>query len=211
MYKVKQNLSILFIFLFVISLSVAITINSKWLFYFDIDYLNITDKVDLTRADIVKNYRVLLDYLNLFWHKQLVLPDFSSSISGIRHFRDVKMLFQLDYIILLLTIVPGIYSLVKMYRANTLWLIMTPIKYFFIILGGLIFGLIIGFDTFFNLFHELLFTNNDWLFDPVKDPIIWILPPEFFMHCFILFFILLLVFTISIYIIAKYQFKNIIK
>ena len=49
----------------------------------------------------------------------------------------------------------------------------------------------IGFNNFFTLFHQVLFVGDStWLFDPAKDPVIWILPEEFFMHAFILFALL---------------------
>ena len=50
----------------------------------------------------------------------------------------------------------------------------------------------INFEKSFVLFHKLLFSNDYWVFDPEKDPIILMLPEEFFMHaaCAILLFIL---------------------
>ncbi|EGV09472.1 TIGR01906-like family protein [Streptococcus constellatus subsp. pharyngis SK1060 = CCUG 46377] len=61
------------------------------------------------------------------------------------------------------------------------------IVYLPIIVGAIAFG--IGFDAFFTLFHKILFVgDNTWLFDPRKDPVIWILPEEFFRHTFLLFF-----------------------
>ena len=43
-----------------------------------------------------------------------------------------------------------------------------------------------------RLFHKLLFSNDYWMFDIETDPIILMLPEEFFMHaaCAILLFIL---------------------
>ena len=32
-------------------------------------------------------------------------------------------------------------------------------------------------------FHKLFFDNDDWIFNPRTDPVIKILPDEFFMHC----------------------------
>ena len=50
-------------------------------------------------------------------------------------------------------------------------------------------GVLIGFDQFFTLFHQILFVGDDtWLFDPAKDPVILILPETFFLHAFLLFF-----------------------
>ncbi|WP_390889719.1 lipoprotein intramolecular transacylase Lit [Latilactobacillus curvatus] len=48
-----------------------------------------------------------------------------------------------------------------------------------------------NFDRFFITFHELLFRNLNWQFDPITDPIILVLPEVYFGLCFALFFILL--------------------
>ena len=42
----------------------------------------------------------------------------------------------------------------------------------------------IDFDRLFVMFHQLVFSNDYWLFNPHLDPIINILPENFFMHCF---------------------------
>ncbi|MCD8023736.1 MAG: TIGR01906 family membrane protein [Lachnospiraceae bacterium] len=41
----------------------------------------------------------------------------------------------------------------------------------------------VNWDVFFVRFHELFFNNDYWLFDPATDPVILILPDEFFAHC----------------------------
>ena len=43
---------------------------------------------------------------------------------------------------------------------------------------------ITNFDSFFVVFHHLLFSNTNWLFDPNLDPIINILTEGFFASCF---------------------------
>ena len=56
-----------------------------------------------------------------------------------------------------------------------------------------VFGLhvIMDFDSFFTLFHQVLFAGDDtWLFNPNTDSVIYILPEAFFLHCFLLFLIL---------------------
>ena len=51
-------------------------------------------------------------------------------------------------------------------------------------------GVLIGFEQFFTLFHEVLFPGDStWLFNPATDPIIWVLPETFFFFFFILFFV----------------------
>ena len=66
----------------------------------------------------------------------------------------------------------------------------------------------IGFERFFIYFHQILFRNTDWLFDPATDPIINVLPESFFMQCFLLFFALLLLNLVTLYTIGKKQLKE---
>ena len=126
------------------------------------------------------DYHLLLDFLNKPWVTELSLPDFPMSQAGAGHFYDVKKLFLLDYGILLLTIIPS-------------WLFLRHLKN------------TKRFDRFFVKFHELFFTNDDWLFDPVTDPIINVLPETFFMHCFVLFFLLIESFFLVFFLLGRRQ------
>ena len=38
-------------------------------------------------------------------------------------------------------------------------------------------------DRAFVLFHQVVFRNDLWIFDPAEDPVITILPDTFFLHC----------------------------
>ena len=51
----------------------------------------------------------------------------------------------------------------------------------------------VDFDRFFTLFHAIFFPGKDnWLFHPRLDPVILILPQEFFRNCAILILAVLL-------------------
>ena len=41
----------------------------------------------------------------------------------------------------------------------------------------------LNWDQVFVTFHKLFFSNDYWIFDPRTDPVITILPDEFFLHC----------------------------
>ena len=61
---------------------------------------------------------------------------------------------------------------------------------------------LVNFDFAFKLFHAILFPGKDnWLFDPYDDPIIMLLPEDFFMACGI--FIAVSMLTICGIIIAR--------
>ena len=73
-------------------------------------------------------------------------------------------------------------------------------------------GVLIGFEQFFTLFHEVLFPGDStWLFNPATDPIIWVLPETFFLHCFILFFMAYEVLMLGLLLISRRQFTQRLK
>ncbi len=179
-----------------------------WLYPLEITYLRLEKVVYMKAADISYNFTILLNYLTNPFQQVLDMPNFSSSVDGLKHFRDVKYLFHLVQLIFVVSL-PGAVLFYKnvlrkgygvLYRKVFIWLVLTPA------IIGLI-GLVIGFDRFFVLFHHVLFPGDStWLFDPAKDPVIYILPQEFFLHCFVFFFVFYELVSLSLlFIIQKGQ------
>lgn len=130
------------------------------------------------------NYLVLMRYLHLPWVRTLTLPDFPVSVSGARHFADVKQLFLLDIVIFLGMAPIAVRWVARVWRERERWRFVRPFSIAAavpFVLGGL---MAINFDAVFVAFHRVLFRNDDWLFDPVTDPIINVLPEGFFAGCF---------------------------
>jgi integral membrane protein (TIGR01906 family) len=198
-----ERLGLVCLFLFLISLAITLTINSRWLYYFDIKQLNILDYTTVAKEELVKNYGLLLDFLNNPFHSTLALPDFPMSESGAGHFYDVKKLFLLNYGVLIVTLIPSWLVLRSFWKNNQRWRLIRPFQWGMLLPIFFGFLMAIGFDRFFVTFHEIFFSNDDWLFNPVTDPIINVLPEAFFMHCFILFFVLIELFFFLIYWWAK--------
>ena len=178
--------------LFLLSLAILLTIYLAWLVYpLEISWLNLTNRVHLQLQTIQHNFNVLMDYLTNPLSQVLKMPNFPSSASGIHHFAVVKGLFHLAQGVAVVTL-PIFYLFWKqviqkgflpLYRRALLIILSLPL-----VLG--LVGVFIGFEQFFTLFHQILFVGDDtWLFDPAKDPVILILPEDFFLHCFILFFV----------------------
>ena len=177
--------------LFLLSLSILLTIYLAWIFYpLEIQWLNLTDRVYLKPETIQYNFHILMNYLTNPFYQVLQMPDFRSSEAALHHFAVVKNLFHLVQLLALVTL-PIFYYFVKrvikkgflsLFNKALLALVSLPLL---IGLGGVL----IGFDQFFTLFHQILFVGDDtWLFDPSKDPVILILPETFFLHAFLLFF-----------------------
>ena len=179
--------------LFLLSLAILLTIYLAWLVYpLEISWLHLTNRVHFQPQIIQHNFNVLMDYLTNPLSQVLAMPDFPSSASGIHHFAVVKGLFHLAQGVALVTL-PMFFlfwkqvvrrGFLSLYRRGLLLMLSLPL-----VLG--LIGVFIGFDQFFTLFHQILFVGDDsWLFDPAKDPVILILPEDFFLHAFLLFFCL---------------------
>ncbi|MQS76523.1 TIGR01906 family membrane protein [Companilactobacillus halodurans] len=169
---------------FLLTTAITVTIFASYLlFAIDIKPYYLEQAVGMKYSTIMKNYAQMMDYLiNPFnWHFQL--SDFASSSAGRLHFQDCKKLFLLNFSVFIVSglLVAKFHKFRARFNRTFLW----------IGIGGIIIAILmlLNFDEFFVVFHELLFRNSDWLFDPSKDPVINILPEEFFTQCFILFFI----------------------
>jgi integral membrane protein (TIGR01906 family) len=194
--------------LWLLSLAVLVAIYGAWLIYpLEVDWLKLTLQVTITKADLLKNFNVLMTYLTNPLSHTLAMPDFPSSASGLKHFGDVKHLFHLAQAVFILLAYPS-WRFWKNSRAEkSLFLhqrAFTVAAILPIVIA--VAGLLIGFDQFFTLFHEALFPgDSSWLFNPATDPIIWVLPEEYFMHCFIIFFVTYEALMLSLLVIARKQ------
>ena len=192
--------------LFLLSLSILLTIYLAWVFYpMEIQWLNLANRVYLKPETIQYNFHILMNYLTNPFSQKLAMPDFRSSAAGLHHFQAVKYLFHLaqaNFLITLPVLIFFIKKVVKkgflgLYRRAFLVISLLPLVF-----AGLAF--MIGFNNFFTLFHQVLFAgDNTWMFDPTKDPVIWILPEEFFMHAFILFALLYEGIFLTLYFLSR--------
>ncbi|MGT2757082.1 TIGR01906 family membrane protein [Streptococcus ovuberis] len=178
---------------FLLGLSILLTIYVAWLIYpLEIQWLGLTELVSLSAQTIVKNFSILMTYLTNPFNWTLRMPDFASSADGLYHFEAVKKLFHLAQGVTLVALVISI-PFLKVIKKNCSgrafakgFLVMALAPIFLAIFAS---G--IGFSRFFVLFHQVLFPGDTtWLFHPDLDPVIKILPETYFLHCFILFFII---------------------
>lgn len=170
---------------FLLTTAITVTIfDSYLLFAIDIKPYYLEQAVGMKYGTIMKNYAQMMDYLiNPFnWHFHL--SNFGSSAAGRLHFQDCKKLFLLNFAVFIGTgiIVIKFHKFRARFNRMFLWIGIVGIIVAILML--------LNFDEFFVVFHEVLFRNSDWLFDPNKDPVINVLPEEFFTQCFILFFVL---------------------
>jgi integral membrane protein (TIGR01906 family) len=173
--------------------SVKFTLNFTPLYKFDINFLKIEQLINLSKEDILKNYTTLISYLKTSYKGDLSFPTLPMSNPGRIHFVEVKNIFVvLNYAMygaLFLSIIGIIYCIKKrdylFLKLNSIFLFIIPVL--------LAIPFAVDFDKTFTIFHKLVFNNDYWLFDPKTDPIINILPQEFFLHCAVLILVIITV------------------
>ncbi len=172
----------------IIGISVVGTLAFRPLYYHDMKTLEISAYSGYPEAEIRENYDALIDY-NMAWKDgNLEFPTLPMSENGRIHFEEVKEIFDIFKYLAVFGSVLGVAGIVFMVRKKEYrYLKMTAIVSFGlpVILGILV---ALFWDKVFVIFHELFFNNDYWIFDYRTDPIILLLPDEFFMHCAFLIF-----------------------
>lgn len=174
--------------LFIIGVSVVGTLAFRPLYYRDMEKLNIAEESGYSKEEIRENYDALIDY-NMAWKDgDLSFPTLPMSETGKIHFEEVKEIFDIFKYLAVFGGVIGAIGIVFMTRKKEYrYLKMTAI-----VSCGLpvVLGILVAlfWDKVFVIFHELFFNNDYWIFDSSTDPVITILPDEFFMHCALMIF-----------------------
>ena len=194
--------------IFIITTAINFTVGFKQLYYYDIDKLNIPKLSHLSKEEIKLNYDYLVEY-NLSKNvEEFKMPTIKSSNQGKIHFEEVRDIFQnvnkisrICLIISLIGIIIGIKNKdIKILNYTSKALIIIPLV--------LAIPMIINFEDTFVIFHKLMFSNDYWIFDPSLDPVINILPEEFFFHAGIMILGIVLLVSIILYRIYKFISKK---
>lgn len=204
----KSNLfsdlfSSVFLTILIISGAIVFTLFFKPLYYFDISFLNISSYSGMEVSEIIKNYNALIDYNSIFHTGELVFPSLSMSLTGKIHFEEVKNIFsaiQITFIISL--IISIVFFVLNFKRKRFKFLLYTVYLTAFVIVGFALLSFI-NWEWFFSFFHKVLFNNSFWVFDPYYDPVITILPNEFFAHCAIMIIALIAIFTLLLFFLYR--------
>lgn len=171
-------------FLFLICGSVVFTLNCREIYYRDMRSLQLADELGLSEETIRANYDALIDY-NLVTKRidTLEFPDFPMSEYGRIHFEEVKRIFVgIQYLFVIAGVLFGAGLIWKLLRKEYQCLKLLSILTFVV---PAVLGFLIGvcWEQVFVLFHRIFFNNDYWIFDPMTDPVILILPDVFFAHC----------------------------
>ena len=195
--------SVIFSVLIIITI-VKFTVGFKQLYYFDINYLNIPILSGLSKEEIKENYDYMIDYNLGKDNREFELPTIKSSKQGKIHFEEVRDIFQsmnkMFNILLLLSIIGVIIYIldknIEVLKTTSKTLILLPMM--------LMLPIVINFSGSFVLFHKIMFDNDYWIFDPSLDPVINILPEEFFFHAGVIILILIIIASLANYLTYRF-------
>ena len=216
--KSSRTLSAIFaltLFLLILTVSIGLPIYIRPFYYAHIDAMGIPEYSGYDRETIRDAYDAVLDYLTLPG-RTFSTGALPHSEEGAAHFADCKVLFDLNRNVLLgsatvLVVLrllrkngkTGPYRLGKHSAARwaAVLALIAPL-----VIGGLA---AVNFDKAFVIFHKIFFPGkSNWLFDWRTDPIILVLPQDFFMHCAMLIGAGLLIFSLGILIFDVFREKK---
>ncbi len=207
MQKFKDYLYALINSLMIISGSVILGLNIRLLYYFNIPKIQAMNE-EYSGGLIRSNYDILIDYLNPFYRGKLQLDGLAMSSQGEFHFYEVKVIFDLVYILFAVTLVLSLIIYFRQRKEREFGYMKKAAVLTFIIPVILGIPFIVDFSRAFVIFHEIAFSNDYWIFDPRIDPVIKILPEWFFMYAAFLILILMLLFAVLFYSIGSRSMKK---
>ncbi len=207
-WTVKQLGLSLVVLLGCLSLSILLTVNSIWLFDLNMHVLNLSTATGLSATKMHGEYLRIINYIQNPFAPSLQFRYFISSPNGLQHFKDVRHLVIFNNVIALIFVPLMITMLRRLNKKSLTWILITPIKVIVIISLAIVALMVVNFEQIFILFHEVLFRNSDWIFDPDLDPVINMLPDTFFFECFSLFFVIFLLLHLIIYYFGRQSLKS---
>lgn len=189
--------TMLFIFT---SLTLAISgviVTSPIIYSLAIKWFDLSAVSGLNHEQLMENYNVLISYLVNPAIETLEMPYFSSSENGLFHFEEVKFLFLMCFVVAIVGVIASVVIILWIHKQKLQpWME----RWFIVAIAFpliLLFLIVVAFDQVFLLFHQILFRNDLWLFSPVTDPVITVLPESLFM---ILFVVAILIYEVIIYL-----------
>lgn len=179
------------VFLFLLTASIGLPIYIRPFYYAHIGAFDLEARSGYSEEQIRQAYDEVLDYLTLPG-KEFGTGELPHSADGEAHFEDCKVLFDLNASIMLISgaVLAMLFVMRRRWGAYRLG---KHSAYLWAAVLSLAAPIVIGalaamdFDRAFVIFHSIFFPGKtNWVFDWFADPIIRVLPQEFFRNCAIL-------------------------
>lgn len=155
--------------------------------------------VGIDSQEVMVDYYRLVIFLMSFTRKKFKFNQVPMSQSAIQHFADVHCLTQAGELVTMLCGLLFITFFHYEKKRYQLWRLVPLFKQALILISVLTCLFLASFQDSFLYFHEVVFQNNDWVFDPKTDPIILILTENYFIY-YLLVWLALALFLILIII-----------
>lgn len=180
--KIASPFLVIYEILFALSSSVVASIALSWpLLWVFVLVQKSNELVNLSVMRLMHNYNQLLWYLIWPFQNKLKMDDLPTSANAAQHFADCKRLFLLAILVFIICLAIYLFNRKSYsFRLGKEWSLTLAILPLLVLPVALT-----NFDRFFIMFHHLLFTNSNWLFNPATDPIINVLTEGFFAACFV--------------------------
>lgn len=196
--KLLALFTALAIALLVLSGSIAVPILCRPFYYAHIEAMGLPELTGLSVDQIKEAFNQMLDFC-LGLREDFAVGVLPWSESGRAHFADVRVLFQLDLVIFVLSaVILAVLALAARRRRLAPARLLGRGPGFWAAVGLAAVFLVVGalaaanFQRAFVVFHTLFFPGKtNWIFDWRTDPIILLLPEDFFRNCAILILVLL--------------------
>lgn len=151
---------------------------------------HIPEQVSLSYHDTLQAYLHVLNGLLNPFASDFIVPHFTLSAQAHHHFIEVRHLFMgLEAILVVLVPYSVMYGR-RQWMEKWWYTWEMRLKQWRLYPLPLLIMLPLGFQPLFVLFHQLIFNNKDWIFNPKQDPIILLFPVAFFLCCTLMMVIL---------------------
>lgn len=179
--------------LFMLTFCIGLPIYCRFFYYIQIKTLKLEETTGFSYDVIKTAYDEVLDFCVLPWAK-FGTGELKHSADGAAHFADCKVLFNLNFAVLVVSGAVLALLLILQKRKKCELLKLRGHRVYFgsaivavalpVALG---FVISIDFNRAFEIFHAIFFPGKtNWVFDPRTDEIILVMPQEFFMNCAII-------------------------
>ncbi len=149
----------------------------------NVDLLDIPEKTGYSKNTCLDNYNAIMAFLSPFADIPFSLPDFPFSQGGAQHFYDCKPIFSWVYLLGAASLAAVIIIALCARKIGDMRFLLVSSVSTLAVPCALAAACAVNFDAAFVAFHKVFFTNDLWLFDVRVDPVLFILPEQFFMNC----------------------------
>ena len=189
--------------LLIVSVSISLPILIRPFYYAQIEHLDLPPS--LSYEQIKRCYDEMMDYC-LGLSSEFSAGGLKFSEEGVSHFDDVRVLFFVDFAVIIASalLLAAIFITLKLTKVKPHRFFGRSAPFWSVVSIGSICSAIgiacaVNFRQTFIFFHKIFFVGKEnWAFDPSTDPIILLLPNQFFSNCGLLIFASVIIFSIAI-------------